>query len=122
MINFESLGWLYDDCVNIAKNYSLPPGRGAVKPKIFPKNHGLRVAWFQSWTPNSLSDHAIIIEDDLEVSPLWFSWLRRSWLTYGHRTDLAGIALSRQYMVVQVQCNPPPKKKNANSKTILNVI
>ncbi|XP_023333279.1 uncharacterized protein LOC111705074 [Eurytemora carolleeae] len=97
----KSQGWFYDDCVNIAKNYSLPPGRGTVKPKIFSKNHGLRAAWFESWTPNSISDHAIIIEDDLEVSPLWFSWLRRSWLTYRHRTDLAGIALSRQYMVVQ---------------------
>ena len=88
--------------MKIAQNYSLPPGRGSVQHKIFPKNHGLRVAWFQSWTPQSLSDHAIILEDDLEVSPLWFSWLRRSWLTYGHRTDLAGIALSRQYMVVHV--------------------
>ena len=44
----------------------------------------------------------MIIEDDLELSPQWFSWLRRAWLTYGHRTDLAGVALSRQYMVVQV--------------------
>ena len=103
MYFIKYLGWLYNDCVELAKNFTLPPGRGSVSHKIFPQNHGLRVAWFQSWNPSSLSDRAVILEDDLEVSPQWFSWLRRSWITYGHRTDLAGIALSRQYMVVKVK-------------------
>ena len=96
------LGWLYEDCVRFAQNFTLPRGRGTVRHKIFDQNHGLRTAWFHSWQPGSLEDHAIILEDDLEVSPLWYTWLKRAWLTYGHRTDLAGIALSRQYMVVQV--------------------
>jgi len=97
----KSQGWLYRDCVSLAQNYSLPAGRGSVTPVLAEENHGLQAAWFNSWLPNSLSDYAVIIEDDLELAPQWFSWLRRAWTTYGHRTDVAGIALSRQYMVVQ---------------------
>ena len=52
----------------------------------------------------TMNDHAIIIEDDLELSPQWYSWLKRAWLSYGHRRDIAGIALSRQYMMVKVHC------------------
>ena len=68
-------------------------GNGTVKPVIFQKNHGLRSAWFDAWYPKPDDEYAIIIEDDLEVSPFWYTWLKKAWTHYGQREDLAGIAL-----------------------------
>ena len=39
------------------------------------------------------------MEDDLELAPMWLSWLRKAWLSYRHRSDLAGVALSRQFLM-----------------------
>lgn len=30
---------------------------------------------------------------------MWLSWLRKAWLSYRHRSDLAGVALSRQFLM-----------------------
>jgi hypothetical protein len=40
----------------------------------------------------------LIVEDDLELSPFWFTWLRKAWLKYGDREDIAGITLSVNYI------------------------
>ena len=95
----RSHGWLYEDCVKIAKNFSLAGNRGNVSARIAEKNHGLRAAWFDSWWPETDTEHAIIVEDDLQLAPTWYSWLRKAWLSYRHRSDLAGIALSRQFLM-----------------------
>lgn len=67
--------------------------KGQVIPRIFERNHGLRQAWFGAWYPKPDDEYCIIIEDDLEVSPFWYTWLKKAWLKYGHREDMAGIAL-----------------------------
>ena len=95
----KSHGLYYQDCVNIAANFSLPPGRGSVRSRIAETNRGLRAAWFDGWRPGMPGEHAIILEDDLELAPAWYSWLRKAWLSYRHRTDIAGIALSRQFLM-----------------------
>ena len=77
----------------------MPNGRkGKTIPRIFEKNHGLRAAWFESWYPKPDDEYCIIIEDDLEVSPFWYTWLKKAWLNYGNRTDMAGIALQASLM------------------------
>ena len=97
----------------------MPEGRlGKVTPKIFEENHGLRQAWFGAWYPKVKSifpkkkkieifiqekyfflqpddEFCIIIEDDLEVSPFWYTWLKKSWLKYQDREDIAGIGKKR---------------------------
>eukprot|EP00090_Calanus_glacialis_P047235 TRINITY_DN9692_c0_g1_i1.p1 TRINITY_DN9692_c0_g1~~TRINITY_DN9692_c0_g1_i1.p1 ORF type:complete len:343 (+),score=82.89 TRINITY_DN9692_c0_g1_i1:187-1215(+) len=95
----KSHGLLYEECVKIAQNYTLPPGRGTVTAKIAKENHGLRAAWFDCWSPKTDTEHAIIVEDDLELAPTWLSWLRKAWLSYRHREDVAGITLSRQFLM-----------------------
>ena len=78
----------------------MPDGRkGKVIPRIFEKNHGLRQAWYGAWYPKPDDEYCIIIEDDLEVSPFWYTWLKKAWLNYGNRTDVAGIALQRQFLM-----------------------
>ena len=72
----------------------MPEGnRGAVRVKVAKKNHGLRAAWFNAWYPKPDDMYCIIIEDDIEMSPFWFTWLRKAWLKYSDRDDVFGISL-----------------------------
>lgn len=83
-------------CLNlisrIANNHTVPRG-GKVTPRVFKENHGLRTAWFDAWYPKPDDEFCIIIEDDLEMSPYWFIWLKKAWAKYQDREDIAGIAL-----------------------------
>ncbi len=91
--------------MRLARNYSLPAGRGSVTARVFPENRGLRAAWLEAWRPaagQAQQERAIIVEDDLELAPQWFAWLRQAWAAYGDRQDLAGVALSRQYLMLKV--------------------
>ena len=92
----------------LAKNFTLPPhNAGKVRARVSESNHGLRAAWFEacySGTGSAASgssgrfrsdaEHCFIVEDDLELSPFWYVWLRKAWHAYGHRDDVAGITLS----------------------------
>ena len=86
------------DCISIAKAFHFSHGRKTVE--IASDNQGLRNAWFGAWSPQSFGrERAIVLEDDTEVSPLWYKWLKGAWETYGNRTDLAGISLQRQTLI-----------------------
>jgi FkbM family methyltransferase len=63
---------------------------------------GLRRQWFETWNlsvPGGLTDHtqerAIILEDDVEVSPSFWKWLREGYKQYEDRKDIAGFSLQR---------------------------
>ena len=79
-----------------AKNFPMPEGRGGkISHRIETKNRGLRNQWFRACYPaTDDGSYCLIVEDDLELSPFWFTWLRKAWLKYGDRDDIAGITLS----------------------------
>ncbi len=57
---------------------------------------GLRQAWLDAWkTPKG---RAIILEDDIELSPYWYTWLKAAWASYDSE-ELAGISLQRQTLI-----------------------
>ena len=68
-------------------------GRATVT--IAETNGGLRQAWLSAWRPQSNDERAIIFEDDITVSPLWYQWLMGAYEAYQHYPDLAGISLNR---------------------------
>jgi len=72
---------------------------GSVKVVVAEANMGLRRAWLEAWKPGTDSDFAIILEDDMEVSPVWYKWLKGAHWAYQSRTDLAGITLQRQSLI-----------------------
>ena len=89
--------------------------RGNVSIVKYKENRGLGRAWFEAWTPESDTERALILEDDVEVSPYFYLWLKRAWDAYGtqraDRTtneeasvvpDLAGISLQRQTLIPTV--------------------
>ena len=85
-------------CIKVAKSFDF--SHGDVTIEVPEQNNGLRNAWFGAWSPQK-NQHAIILEDDIEVSPQWYKWLKQAWQTYGERNDLAGISLQRQTLVSQ---------------------
>ena len=57
---------------------------------------GLRQAWLDAWkTPKG---HAIILEDDIALSPHWYTWMKAAWASYDSN-ELAGISLQRQVLI-----------------------
>jgi len=71
------------------------------------QNGGLARSWFTAWQPTSDADRALILEDDVEVSPLFYRWLKAAWHAYSPPSgisevpDLGGISLQRQTLVPQ---------------------
>ena len=43
---------------------------------------GLLPAVVESWYPSSNDSYAVILEDDVELSPLFYAWLKMCLLTY----------------------------------------
>ena len=72
---------------------------GGILVKVGTQNIGLREAWFKAWYPASDGDYAIILEDDVELAPVWYKWLKAAWSIYHNRTDVAGISLCRQQLI-----------------------
>ena len=78
----------------MAHDFKFKHGTVSVHEDI--QTQGLQYAWFNAWTPVSENERAVIIEDDMELSPLWFVWLKKAWSAYGERDDLGSISLCRQ--------------------------
>jgi FkbM family methyltransferase len=74
-------------------------------------HQGLRAAWLNAWKPNgSNSGCAIILEDDVEVSPIWYKYVRGAWAVYQSNPVVGGISLNRQQLV--------PDKKSADKEIV----
>ena len=76
---------------------SWPHGR--VVSLVANENMGLRKAWLEAWHPSSETDRAIILEDDITVSPLWFRWVNAAYDVYSNNDRVAGFSLQRQDLV-----------------------
>lgn len=97
-------------CIKTAKLFDFSHGHVAIE--VAEQNSGLRDSWFNAWYPLEKA-RAVIFEDDMEVSPLWFKWLSKAWDTYSDRKDLAGISLQIQTLKAK---NPHHNNWNPGSK------
>jgi hypothetical protein len=68
---------------------------GSVSINEAAQHTGLRDMWLGCWTPSSASERALILEDDLELSPQWYQWLKSAHKAYPAPNNLAGISLQR---------------------------
>ena len=85
----------------LARNITSSWKQGCVRVVVAESNMGLRQSWLSAWRPSpSTDDRAIILEDDITVSPVWYRWLSGAVSAYHNRsTDIAGISLQRQKLV-----------------------
>ncbi|EJK49616.1 hypothetical protein THAOC_31488 [Thalassiosira oceanica] len=87
--------WL--ETISWASNLSWPYGE--VDVVAAKENQGLRDSWFNAWRPEGDNERAIILEDDVEVSKLWYSWVNGAYDSYGQNSDVAGFSLQRQNVI-----------------------
>lgn len=67
-------------------------------------NVGLQAQWLEAWWPVSDDDFAFVVEDDLEVSPLYYKYLRALILKYYYDASnysplIYGVSLQRPRFV-----------------------
>ncbi|CAN0905230.1 hypothetical protein LINGRAHAP2_LOCUS23548 [Linum grandiflorum] len=67
-------------------------------------NVGLQAQWLEAWWPSSDDEFAFIVEDDLEVSPLFYKFVRAVILNYRYNAsnfspEIFGVTLQRPRFV-----------------------
>ncbi|CAH1800889.1 unnamed protein product [Owenia fusiformis] len=78
---------------SIAKAFSFLHGKKTVN--VHKKHVGLYGQWLETWRPTEDNKEiAVILEDDITVSPFFYEWLRAAHAQYDARTDVSGYALA----------------------------
>ena len=99
----------YDrETVNVARNYSWPCGRTSVH--ILKKHVGIYGQWIDTWRPKSANtkELALILEDDLTVSPYVYRWTKAVHSFYKQRSDFAGSTLTTKSTTLSEKGKPRP--------------
>ena len=74
---------------------------GEVHVHVHHKHVGLYGQWIDTWRPqNDSGELALFIEDDVDVSPMAYRWLKRAHARYEARDDIAGYSLQDQNILV----------------------
>ena len=107
--------WL--DLVRWTANLAWPYGR--VTSLVVRENMGLRDSWFNAWKPTNDSDRAIILEDEVEVSPPWFRWVNGAYDAYSGDGAIAGFSLQRQDLVPRRDLWQKKKAPNNDNRPYL---
>jgi hypothetical protein len=85
--------------LRVAKHFKFRHGSKFIRRVKHQK--GLARSWYDAWTPGNDLERAIILEDDIILSPFWYTWLTTAWDKYGDRDELAGISLQKQLLIPQ---------------------
>ena len=80
---------------------------------------GLQKQWFECHIPHHRDDWALILEDDVEISPYAYQWLVRAIITYGNRSDVAGISLAPPLDISMVPGMLTPTIENSDTPFLL---
>jgi hypothetical protein len=97
--------------------HSFAWSRGVTRVHVWPRHVGIYGQWIDTWCPavtdedGRSGEMALILEEDLVVSPYAWRWLRAARQAYGNRTDLAGYSLQSE----NVYCAAADKKRQALS-------
>ena len=82
------------DVLLVSAAVDWPFGIKTVHPQ--PTHAGLIAQWIDTWQPTaSTKEMCVFLEDDLEVSPYFFKWLKAAHEAYAHRPDVSGFTLQR---------------------------
>eukprot|EP00897_Mesotaenium_endlicherianum_P007765 jgi/Mesen1/7016/ME000365S06149 len=67
-------------------------------------NSGIQPQWLEAWWPESVNDFAFVVEDDMQVSPVFYRYFKRMLSTYYYdqanfNPQVYGLSFQRQYFV-----------------------
>ncbi|KAI5079728.1 hypothetical protein GOP47_0005207 [Adiantum capillus-veneris] len=97
------------ETLNLVESYNWPHGPKMLRRRIV--QGGLIRAVSESWYPKDDHDYGLLLEDDIEVSPYYYIWLKSSLLNYhyspfGSLPELSAIALYSPRLVEVVKERP----------------
>ena len=91
---------------------------GRVRVHVHRTHVGLYGQWMATWRPRDAltAETALLLEDDLTVSPFAYRWLRAARRFYADRNDLAGFTLQSEGLIRATTggpLTPPPAAAGA---------
>eukprot|EP00899_Mesostigma_viride_P022576 jgi/Mesvir1/3502/Mv11985-RA.2 len=96
----------------LASSFEWPHGPKRVA--WYSSNVGTQGQWLQAWYPTGDDEYAYFVEDDVEVSPYFYAYLKRMILRYRYNgprdPSVYGISLQRQTLVPAL--NLPKRESN----------
>lgn len=97
----------HPETMDAVANFRWPTDLGSMTVHVWPENAGLSAQWTQTWNASLIAagvaegltaqtpERAVILEDDLEVSEHYWTWLGAAHDAYDDRPDVAGVTLQR---------------------------
>jgi hypothetical protein len=96
----DALKPMVDDITRLGRNGTYT--HGIIRARAWDRHMGLRGQWLEAWhasIPGGLNEDTqevgLILEDDLELSPYSWRWLKAAFAAYGHDERVAGFTLQR---------------------------
>lgn len=91
----RKLGMVDKETVNAASQFDWPHGDKSVH--VWDRHVGIWGQWLDTYRPSGTdpSEFGVLLEDDLEVSPMYYTWLKRAKASYSHREDIFGYTLQK---------------------------
>jgi len=86
-------GKIDENVLAVARNFDFKHGRKVIYKRT--QNAGLFRQWVLTWHPSDAGENAILLEDDLEVSPYFYTWLKRARQAYMSHPEIASFTLQR---------------------------
>lgn len=68
------------------------------------RNGGIQPQWLESWWPSSVNEFAFVVEDDMELSPMFYGYFKHVIAEYYYNqvnfnTQVYGVSFQRQFFV-----------------------
>ena len=104
-----------DSIVAFARNFHWPHGSKTVRKRS--KQGGLIVAVSESWYPSSNKDYGCLLEDDIEVSPHYLSWITKVLVALDRAPDPRVVGISLYSPRITESTNP---KRPFDSTQLVN--
>ncbi|KAI9497353.1 hypothetical protein BDB00DRAFT_756810 [Zychaea mexicana] len=107
----------------LVNNFPWRHGKKILRHRM--RKGGLMPAIIESWYPKHINDYAVILEDDVEVSPLFYVWSKYSILQYRYthavddqlRRTMYGVSL---YSPRSLELHPPGRRPFHPDNVLLN--
>ncbi|KAG0200718.1 hypothetical protein BGX33_010825 [Mortierella sp. NVP41] len=71
--------------IQMAESFQWEFGEKFMRHRV--RRGGLMVAVVEAWYPQGNNEYAVLLEDDVEVSPLFYSWIKYNILKYRYSPD-----------------------------------
>ena len=84
-------------CLNVSQSFNFTHGTYSVHVQA--SHAGVQGQWMNAWRPRSNTrEIALLLEDDITVSPFFWRWLKMAHRAYAVRDDVSGFSVSHPEM------------------------